>query len=135
MDELIYFYPEGHQEHHSPGHPERPERIEAVRDALDEKGWWSSFLKLEPCEVPMDVLSGIHPLSYLHLLEEASRVGAWLDGDTYTTQRSYQVALFSAGGAIAVADSVWRGEALRGFALTRLPVTMPDRPEGVDFAC
>ena len=34
MEDLVYFYPRGHQAHFEAGHPEKPERVEAVRNAL-----------------------------------------------------------------------------------------------------
>ena len=31
MQLLTLYYPEGHQAHYFPGHPERPERVEVIR--------------------------------------------------------------------------------------------------------
>ena len=44
-----------------------------------------------------------------------------IDLDTYTTPSSWQLALNAAGGAAAVAESVWLGQARRGLALCRPP--------------
>lgn len=53
--------------------------------------------------------------------------------DTYTTKTSWGLALQAAGGAISVANSVWRGEAQRGFALTRPPGHHATRDRGMGF--
>ena len=37
MDDLVFFYPEGHEKHYEVGHPERPERVESIRTALEAK--------------------------------------------------------------------------------------------------
>lgn len=133
MQPLVYFYPEGHAAHTFPGHPERPERIEAIRNALETIGWWQPYPKLEPLPLPEAVLHAIHSPAYLSVLEMACRRGGRLDADTYITPASWQLAHRSAGGALAVADAVWRGEAQRGFALCRPPGHHALRGQGMGF--
>lgn len=124
---LLLFYPQGHEAHFAPGHPERPERVEMMRLALQEAGWWQAFPHLEPLSPSIDLLRSVHTSNYLKTLETACRRGEWLDQDTYTTPASWDLALKSAGGAMAVASAVWSGQAggdaLRptGLALTRPP--------------
>ena len=132
MNDITYFYPEGHQAHFEQGHPERPERIEAIREALEAAGWWRPFPRVEPEPVPEDVLTAIHTPDYLTRLEASCRAGRRFDADTYVTRASWDLALRAAGGAIAVAGAVWRREAGRGFALTRPPGhhATPDRAMG-----
>ena len=121
MHDLVFFYPENHADHFEPGHPERPERVETIRTALAGVGWWERFPHLDPVEPSMDVLSAIHEMNYLRTLEAACAQGSHLDMDTYTTTASWQLALNSAGGAMAVAEAVWKDKATRGFALCRPP--------------
>ena len=59
-NELVLYYPKGHEAHFEPGHPERPERIEAIRNALQEAGWWEPFPKLVPMKLPKNLLTRIH---------------------------------------------------------------------------
>jgi acetoin utilization deacetylase AcuC-like enzyme len=121
MDELIFFYPQGHEGHYELGHPERPERVETIRTTFEEHGYWAQYPHLEPIKMSKDVLSAIHTPVYLSALEDISRKGVRFDADTYTTTESWRLALNSAGGAAAVSQAVWMGEAKRGFALTRPP--------------
>jgi acetoin utilization deacetylase AcuC-like enzyme len=121
MDELVYFYPQGHEAHKELGHPERPDRVEAMVKALTEAGWWDSYPHLEPDDVPREVLEGIHTPRFLEQLQAVCSRGQHFDMDTYTTTTSWDLALKAAGGAIAVSRSVWDREARRGFALTRPP--------------
>lgn len=132
MDKLVFFYPEGHSAHFEQGHPERPERVEVLRQALEEAGWWQSYPHLDPLKLPSDLLASIHTPEYLTLLQFACQRGSHLDMDTYTTTASWQLALNAAGGAAAVAGSVWRGTAQRGLALSRPPGhhAMSDRGMG-----
>lgn len=133
MDELVYFYPEGHAAHYEPGHPERPERVEVLRIILQQAGWWDTYPKLEPVIVPPDILNNVHSAAYLNLLEMSCRRGGHLDADTYTTHASWELAHRAAGGAIAVAEAVWTGKAQRGFALTRPPGHHAMRGQGMGF--
>jgi acetoin utilization deacetylase AcuC-like enzyme len=110
MDKLVYFYPQGHVRHYETGHPERPERVEAIKTALEENDYWAQYPKLPAQEIPEKILTSIHTREYLRVLEEACQRGAHLDADTYTTPASWNLALHAAGGAAAVANSVWLRE-------------------------
>lgn len=132
MAELGLFYPEGHQAHAQPGHPERPERVEVVRDSLREAGIWQEGLQLEPLVLAPDLLASVHSGSYLDTLKRASGSGQNLDLDTYTTPESWELALQAAGGAAAAVDAVWEGTVPAALALTRPPGhhALPDRGMG-----
>jgi acetoin utilization deacetylase AcuC-like enzyme len=140
MENLVLFYPQGHQAHYEPGHPERPERIEVVRRALESVGWWDSFQHTPPLSLPIEFIQTVHDTRYLKLLEDASRRGLNLDQDTFTTAASWQLAINAAGGAAAVAAAVWKVGAnnntsgkLRGFALSRPPGHHAERGRGMGF--
>jgi acetoin utilization deacetylase AcuC-like enzyme len=121
MESLVFYFPEGHHKHYIYGHPERPERIQAIREGLEEAGYWDKFTALPPLAPSQDLLGAVHDQDYLKLLERTSRKEQMLDPDTYATRDSWQLALNAAGGAVAVTDQVWEREAQAGFALTRPP--------------
>ncbi|RPI83107.1 MAG: histone deacetylase, partial [Chloroflexi bacterium] len=121
MDDIVFFYPHGHEAHFLEGHPERPERIEAAVEGLTESSYWDRYPKIEPIEISQEVLLGVHTMPYLSLLETSASRGSFLDGDTYTRPASWQLALNAAGGAAACAVAVWKGRARRAYALTRPP--------------
>jgi acetoin utilization deacetylase AcuC-like enzyme len=121
MDPLVMYYPEGHQKHFIPGHPERPDRVEAIREGLEEMGVWESCPLLSSLPVSQDLLCKVHDPDYLALLKRTSQQAQMLDPDTYATRDSWQLAVNAAGGALAVVDRVWDRKAAAGFALTRPP--------------
>jgi acetoin utilization deacetylase AcuC-like enzyme len=133
MDEIVYYYPEGHEKHYENGHPERPERIETIKAVLQQNELWNGYLKLAPIEIPDDVLKKIHSPAYLNLLEMTCRRSGHLDMDTYTTQASWELAQHTAGGAIAVATAICEGKSKRGFALTRPPGHHAMHGQGMGF--
>ena len=133
MDSLVFYYPEGHQKHYIYGHPERPERIQAIREGLEEVGYWGKYPIIQPDNPDPGLLASVHDQNYLRLLEYASQKEQMLDPDTYATRESWQLALNAAGGALAVADRVWEGKAQTGFALTRPPGHHATRSRAMGF--
>jgi acetoin utilization deacetylase AcuC-like enzyme len=121
MNDIVYFYPSGHQAHYADQHPERPERIEAIREGLRDMGWWDRYDKLPAITVDEQVLYKIHEREYIEALYAACQAGEWYDQDTYLTPASFDLALKAAGGAMAVVRAVWDKEAHSGFALCRPP--------------
>lgn len=121
MDELVFFYPDGHEAHRAGGHPERPERIQAAVEGLKTAGYWQRYPKIEAMELPKAILERVHTPAYLSVLETACTRYSFLDADTYTTPSSWDLALRAAGGASACALRVWQGQARSAFALCRPP--------------
>jgi acetoin utilization deacetylase AcuC-like enzyme len=118
---LAYAYPAGHRAHHQPGHPERPDRIEAITGALNAAGFWEGFPLLEPLDVPERVLLGVHTAQHLANMRSLAGQAGMLTDDTYVKPETSALAFRAAGGAAAAAGAVWRREARSGFALCRPP--------------
>jgi acetoin utilization deacetylase AcuC-like enzyme len=140
MENLVFFYPQGHQAHFKAGHPERPERIEVARQALETAGWWEPFTKISPVVLPYEFIETVHDAGYLKYLQHACQNAADLDEDTYTTPASWRLALNALGGAAALAEAVWRagsngapGERMRGFAIPRPPGHHAEYARGMGF--
>jgi acetoin utilization deacetylase AcuC-like enzyme len=99
------------------GHPERPQRFEAILEALRREPQ-VSLIQADPAD--RSVLERVHPPDYLDMLEALSvRGGGALDGDTFLGPRSLESVLASAGVATgAVEHGMKDGRAL---GVTRPP--------------
>src|SRR2546422_411947 len=107
---------------HNPGagHPERPERIEAVLAALRAPDLGSVVEWREARPAAREQIERVHPARYLDGLERLARAGGGaLDADTVMSSASWEAALAAAGVAIdAVELGLARGTA---FGATRPP--------------
>lgn len=121
MHPIAYFYPEGHAAHAQPSHPERPQRVETIRQALEHSGLWQQGSQAAAEALPAGLLERVHSAEMLQAIQQHSQHERNLDADTFTTKQSWAQAQIAAQGAVAVARSVWRGEAQTGFALSRPP--------------
>ncbi len=92
-----------------PGHPERAERLAAVKAGLSEVE--QGGLALDWREAPLasrDEVLRCHPASYHDRILAAVPAEGWaqLDGDTYLSPGSYRAAMRAVGGIAAAVDAV-----------------------------
>jgi acetoin utilization deacetylase AcuC-like enzyme len=110
-------------EHRPPGrHPESPERLQAVTDALADAGDLALEVYDAPLIDPID-LARVHTDRYVAALQHASpSEGARpLDADTWVSSGSVRAARRAAGAVVEAVRTVARGEAERAFCAVRPP--------------
>ena len=102
------------------GHPERPQRFEAVLEALRRPELKAHVAWVEAGDASRDAIERVHPPAYVDMLAAlAGRGGGALDGDTFLGPRSWESVLASAGVALrAVELGMKEG---RAFGITRPP--------------
>jgi acetoin utilization deacetylase AcuC-like enzyme len=106
--------------HRAEGHPERPERVTAILDAIAASG---VGLTSEPAPpVPDEVLHRVHDPRYVAMLDRAAAAGGgYLDADTYITPDSMVAARTAAGAVVEGVDRVLDGRAQHAVAVVRPP--------------
>jgi acetoin utilization deacetylase AcuC-like enzyme len=110
--------------HAAPGHPERPERLDAVAQGVADAAQALAARLERPGVVPASNadLERIHPAWFVAALEAgATRGGGWIDADTYVGPESMVAARLAAGASLAAAMAAARGEAVVAFAAVRPP--------------
>jgi acetoin utilization deacetylase AcuC-like enzyme len=89
-----------------PGHPERPERAEAME--VVAKRWRDSGgAIIEPRVAADDDLARVHDPAYVAAIAAARGRAVMLDPDTFTSPDSDEVARLAAGAALLGVDAAW----------------------------
>jgi len=121
MTTTVVWHPSTRLHSAGAGHPERPERIEAVLEALRLPDLREAVVWVEATPADRTALERVHSARHLGALEAlGTRGGGALDADTIMGPHTWQAALASAGTAIGAVD---RALAAGGtaFAATRPP--------------
>jgi acetoin utilization deacetylase AcuC-like enzyme len=109
------------REHVGPtDHPERPQRMAPVQEAIAERG--EALAKLAPRPAEPEEILRVHGRDHVELVAEAARrAPSRLDPDTFVCARSYEVALLAAGASVDLALRIASGELRAGLAAVRPP--------------
>src|SRR5437867_2995893 len=118
---LLYDDPVFREHDAGPGHPERPERLEALRRGLRQSGVEPRLRLVSPREATGDELRRVH--TEAHVASVAATAGRTVrfDPDTQAGPRSYAAALRAAGAAVQAVEAVLDGEADRALCAVRPP--------------
>ena len=109
-------------EHDTGSHPENSQRLVAMMSHLEKTGMKEKLILLSPRLASVEEIEMVHDPGYISSIKsKAERGGGWLDLDTVICPRSYEVALYAAGGALTAVEAVMKGEVDSAFALVRPP--------------
>lgn len=134
MTTLIFGHQSSELHDMGPGHPERPERIQAVNRALEA----DRFAGLERREAPLatvDQIARIHDRNYVtKLLDAVPDEGrVQIDPDTSMCPESGEAALRASGAIVAAIDAIAAGEANSAFCAVRPPGHHAEPARGMGF--
>ncbi|MFG0252511.1 MAG: histone deacetylase family protein, partial [Phycisphaerales bacterium JB038] len=109
-----------------PGHPERPDRIRSMMQALRREELLSRCELIKPWRVDDKLMKSVfqtHDRDYVGRLQDACEGGKeFIDvPDSAVCEESYMAALVSAASSLAGVESVVKGEARNSMCLMRPP--------------
>jgi len=117
-----------------PGHPESPERLRAIYQMLEEEEMKGQFEAVKPRAATREELETIHSPRYIDLIAStADKPYFRLDGDTSTCAKSYEAALWAAGGFLELVKAIMEGKLNNGFALVRPPGHHAEQDRAMGF--
>ncbi len=121
------------------GHPECPQRLDAIADELLRSGLGASLLQREAPVAEATALHRAHASGHvsalLDLLAQVQSSGQsrYLDADTLASPGTLQAALRAAGAAVAATEAVCRGEVANAFCAVRPPGHHATRDQAMGF--
>ncbi|MBN1670690.1 MAG: histone deacetylase [Kiritimatiellae bacterium] len=131
-----FVYSPVYKAHHTGfGHPERPERCEAIVQALNTPALDPRLVRLTPRAATEADVRLCHTPDYLEAVKADVALGATAlrTGDTEIGPRSLEVALLAAGGVLTAVDAVMDGTVRNAFCLVRPPGHHATRSRGMGF--
>jgi acetoin utilization deacetylase AcuC-like enzyme len=104
------------------GHPERPDRLRAIAQALSAERF-RDLVRRDAPAATLESIARCHPMAYVTAIRDATPKDGLvrLDADTSMSPGSFEAALRAAGGAVHAVDEVIGKKADNAFVATRPP--------------
>ncbi|PJD95541.1 MAG: histone deacetylase [Parachlamydia sp.] len=122
-----------------PYHVERPERVQAIHQALTAAGLETAENTLSPHRATVADLLLCHTEAYINLVKEEAKYAKkdgsreLSTGDVTISPQSYEIALLAVGGVLTAVDAVLNKAAKNAFCLIRPPGHHAKRAAGKGF--
>jgi acetoin utilization deacetylase AcuC-like enzyme len=133
MRVALYDHPVFREHDAGEGHPERPERLGAVRRGLREAGLEERLVPLEPKPATPEQLLRVHSEPHLKRIAATRGRTVPFDADTQASPRSYEAALLAAGAVVDAVERVLDGSLERAFCAVRPPGHHAERDRAMGF--
>lgn len=139
MSTAFFSHPDCRTHDMGSGHPECPQRLDAIADHLLATGLDIALEHHEPPLATLEQLQRAHSVQYVmelkDLLGRLAEEGATkaLDPDTIANPHTWQAALRAAGAAVAATDLVLDGKVDNAFCAVRPPGHHATRDQSMGF--
>ncbi|HSR49939.1 MAG TPA: histone deacetylase [Acidobacteriota bacterium] len=105
-----------------PGHPERPDRIRALVNGLENWPRFGELQRIDPQSAQKEWIKAVHGQELFDRVRNSKgKRHVQFDPDTHAGPHSYEVALLAAGSAVDLTRRLLDGQIQGGFAFMRPP--------------
>ena len=139
MSTAFYSHPECRMHDMGAGHPECPQRLDAIADHLLATGLDMALAHRDPPVATLEQIERAHSVGYVlqlrEFMEQVQQSGESraLDPDTVVCPGTWRAALRAAGAAVAATEAVWSREVENAFCAVRPPGHHATRDETMGF--
>ncbi len=112
-------------------HPERPERLKAILNAIEKRGLKERLVWLKPEKASIEDLKEVHTEEHIKRILQNNET--YIDPDTYISKNSPETALYAGGAVIKGIDEIISGKLKYIFACVRPPGHHATRNRAMGF--
>ena len=118
-----------------PYHPEVPERLQAIHKGIEEAGLLPKLQQIKGQRADMRWIEAVHDVDYVRRFEEVCYAGqkSMDTPDCAMCSDTFETALLAAGGVIATAEMLMKGEIDNAFCAVRPPGHHAETGEAMGF--
>ncbi len=115
--------------------PERPQRYDAVVDALAKSSYFSALKPYQSRSAADEEILACHSKAYVEEVKREIESGAkkLSTGDTWVSRKSFRAAHYACGAGCVAIDAVVGGEVKNAFCVTRPPGHHASADRGMGF--
>lgn len=137
MSITLYYHPDFQAHEMGVGHPERPQRLQHIINALQQLSWQDELIWKTPQPATKEDLCRVHDKDYVEFIFRNSPNEGYyyIDQETVMNPFTLAAALLASGSVIGAVDTVMKKSTRRSACLVRPPGhhAEPDRAMGFCF--
>lgn len=135
MTTALLHHPIFHRHEVADGHPECPQRLSSITDALHARHLYDHLLQVDARAATRAELERVHAACYLDMLEARAPSEGFehLDPDTWLSPNTLPAARHAAGAAVLATELVLEGRVATAFCCVRPPGHHAGRASAMGF--